>query len=97
MNAVEIEEAVSAVALAPFDRAEFPFAFLTVRSIGRAHFTPWAPGGHGLSRQAAISTLRCKPQAARSISVLKCGECGVVRRLKATSKIVKPSLAAVEG
>lgn len=28
MNAVEIEEAVSALALAPFDRAEFPFAFL---------------------------------------------------------------------
>lgn len=28
MNAVEIEEAVSALALAPFDRAEFPYAFL---------------------------------------------------------------------
>lgn len=28
MNAVEIEEAVSALALAPFERAEFPFAFL---------------------------------------------------------------------
>lgn len=28
MNAVEIEEAVSALALAPFNRAEFPFAFL---------------------------------------------------------------------
>lgn len=28
MNAVEIEEAVSALALQPFDRAEFPFAFL---------------------------------------------------------------------
>lgn len=29
MNAVEIEEAVSALAEAPFDAAEFPFAFLT--------------------------------------------------------------------
>ena len=29
MNAVEIEEAVSNLALEPFDRAEFPFAFLT--------------------------------------------------------------------
>lgn len=29
MNAVEIEEAVSALASAPFDPAEFPFAFLT--------------------------------------------------------------------
>jgi len=29
MNAVEIEEAVSALADAPFDAAEFPFAFLT--------------------------------------------------------------------
>jgi hypothetical protein len=29
MNAVEIEEAVSALAAAPFDAAEFPFAFLT--------------------------------------------------------------------
>jgi len=28
MNAVEIEEAVSALAAEPFDRAEFPFAFL---------------------------------------------------------------------
>jgi hypothetical protein len=28
MNAVEIEEAVSALAGAPFDRAEFPYAFL---------------------------------------------------------------------
>jgi hypothetical protein len=28
MNAVEIEEAVSALAAAPFDRDEFPFAFL---------------------------------------------------------------------
>lgn len=28
MNAVEIEEAVTALAAAPFDRAEFPFAFL---------------------------------------------------------------------
>lgn len=28
MNAVEIEEAVSGLALAPFNRAEFPFAFL---------------------------------------------------------------------
>ncbi|MBX9861142.1 MAG: lactate dehydrogenase [Hyphomicrobium sp.] len=28
MNAVEIEEAVSALALAPFERTEFPFAFL---------------------------------------------------------------------
>jgi hypothetical protein len=28
MNAVEIEEAVSALAEKPFDRAEFPFAFL---------------------------------------------------------------------
>ncbi|SFK61672.1 hypothetical protein SAMN05444581_11235 [Methylocapsa palsarum] len=29
MNAVEIEEAVSELAAAPFDPAEFPFAFLT--------------------------------------------------------------------
>jgi hypothetical protein len=29
MNAVEIEEAVSELAAAPFDAAEFPFAFLT--------------------------------------------------------------------
>lgn len=29
MNAVEIEEAVSELAMAPFDAAEFPFAFLT--------------------------------------------------------------------
>jgi hypothetical protein len=29
MNAVEIEEALSALASEPFDRAEFPFAFLT--------------------------------------------------------------------
>lgn len=29
MNAVEIEEAVSNLALAPFDRAEFPYAFLS--------------------------------------------------------------------
>lgn len=29
MNAVEIEEAVSALAEQPFDAAEFPFAFLT--------------------------------------------------------------------
>ena len=29
MNAVEIEEAVSALAAAPFDAAEFPFQFLT--------------------------------------------------------------------
>lgn len=29
MNAVEIEEAVSELAAAPFDGAEFPFAFLT--------------------------------------------------------------------
>jgi hypothetical protein len=29
MNAVEIEEAVSQLAAAPFDAAEFPFAFLT--------------------------------------------------------------------
>src|SRR3954453_11185384 len=28
MNAVEIEEAISALAEAPFDRAEFPYAFL---------------------------------------------------------------------
>lgn len=28
MNAVEIEEAVSGLAAAPFDVAEFPFAFL---------------------------------------------------------------------
>lgn len=28
MNAVEIEEAVSALAAAPFDAGEFPFAFL---------------------------------------------------------------------
>ncbi|HQT40228.1 MAG TPA: restriction endonuclease subunit M, partial [Acidocella sp.] len=28
MNAVEIEEALSDLALAPFDAAEFPFAFL---------------------------------------------------------------------
>ena len=28
MNAVEIEAAVSDLALEPFDRAEFPFAFL---------------------------------------------------------------------
>jgi hypothetical protein len=28
MNAVEIEEAVSELAAAPFDAAEFPFAFL---------------------------------------------------------------------
>jgi len=28
MNAVEIEEAISALAEKPFDRAEFPFAFL---------------------------------------------------------------------
>jgi hypothetical protein len=29
MNAVEIEDAVSTLAAAPFDAAEFPFAFLT--------------------------------------------------------------------
>ena len=29
MNAVEIEEAVSELAAAPFDAAEFPFAFLS--------------------------------------------------------------------
>jgi hypothetical protein len=29
MNAVEIEEAVSELASAPFDSDEFPFAFLT--------------------------------------------------------------------
>jgi hypothetical protein len=29
LNAVEIEEAVSELAAAPFDAAEFPFAFLT--------------------------------------------------------------------
>ena len=29
MNAVEIEEAISEVARSPFDREEFPFAFLT--------------------------------------------------------------------
>ena len=28
MNAVEIEEAISALAEQPFDRAEFPYAFL---------------------------------------------------------------------
>ena len=28
MNAVEIEEAISNLALQPFDAAEFPFAFL---------------------------------------------------------------------
>lgn len=28
MNPVEIEEAVSALALEPYDRAEFPFQFL---------------------------------------------------------------------
>lgn len=28
MNAVEIEEAVTALSVAPFDRDEFPFAFL---------------------------------------------------------------------
>jgi hypothetical protein len=28
MNAVEIEEAISALAEQPFDAAEFPFAFL---------------------------------------------------------------------
>ena len=28
MNAVEIEQAISNLALAPFDAAEFPFAFL---------------------------------------------------------------------
>ncbi|WP_370638853.1 type IIL restriction-modification enzyme MmeI [Croceicoccus sp. Ery5] len=28
MNAVEIEEAISELAAQPFDRAEFPFAFL---------------------------------------------------------------------
>jgi hypothetical protein len=28
MNAVEIEEAISALAEVPFDAAEFPFAFL---------------------------------------------------------------------
>ena len=28
MNAIEIEEAVSSLALAPFDQAEFPYAFL---------------------------------------------------------------------
>lgn len=29
MNAVEIEAAISYIALQPFDAAEFPFAFLT--------------------------------------------------------------------
>jgi hypothetical protein len=28
MNAIEIEEAVSELALAPFDKEEFPYAFL---------------------------------------------------------------------
>ena len=35
MNAVEIEEAVSDLAAAPFDAAEFPFAFLT--AFGNKH------------------------------------------------------------
>ena len=37
MNAVEIEEAVSALAAAPFDPAEFPFAFL--RAFGNKETT----------------------------------------------------------
>ena len=35
MNAVEIEEAVSELAGAPFDAAEFPFAFLAWRGTER--------------------------------------------------------------
>ena len=54
MNAVEIEEAVSDPAAAPFDGAGFPFAFLTafgnkavtVQRLGRglAMRRTWRPG-----------------------------------------------------
>ena len=37
MNAVEIEEAVSALAEQPFDAQEFPFAFL--QAFGNKHTT----------------------------------------------------------
>jgi len=35
MNAVEIEEAVSALADGPFDAAEFPYQFLAFRRAAR--------------------------------------------------------------
>jgi hypothetical protein len=41
MNAVEIEEAVSNLAAAPFDASEFPFAFLA--AFGNKQTTDKAP------------------------------------------------------
>lgn len=35
MNAVEIESAISDLALEPFDAAEFPFTFLAVGADGK--------------------------------------------------------------
>ena len=51
MNAVEIEEAVSALAEQPFDPEEFPFAFLQAfnkeTTLKRRNCSPWEVAGLG--------------------------------------------------
>lgn len=60
MNAVEIEEAVSALAEGPFDAAEFPYQFLTeavgdvVRRLSNEVRTP------GLVKLTAITVADCE-------------------------------------
>ena len=67
MNAVEIEEAVSALADQPFDRAEFPYAFLKRsatrrrRSSGCAAARRTSPTAAACSRPNNIHIAVCAP------------------------------------
>src|SRR5687767_1654104 len=81
MNAVEIEEAVSKLAEAPFDRSEFPYAFLqafghndaAVRKLksGDANKSD-LPGGVLQRNKNNIHLLACPPsQVAEAMAALR--------------------------
>jgi len=83
MNAVEIEEAVSQLAAAPFDAAEFPFAFLT--AFGNKETT--------IKRLRSVSTLDVEggllQRNAIHIAVCAEGEVGeTLAKLRASPKTV---------
>ena len=54
MNAVEIEEAISALAELPFDGSEFPYAFLEAFGNKEGHRTTGDGPARGLPRHEGV-------------------------------------------
>lgn len=70
MNAVEIEEAVSALAGAPFDPVEFPYAFLAAFGTKETTIKRLRVGGNNPSdrRTSSAPTSRSSSPGTKSIS-----------------------------